>query len=53
MANKNRKIKPAIKLIEINIIQSYVIATGRNKFGSNLSSSQRHRGETIIKKSIE
>lgn len=40
--NKNRKIiKPAIKLVEINNIKSYIIVTGRNKFGSYLSSSQR------------
>lgn len=29
-----RIIKPAIKVVEINIIKSYIIVTGRNKFGS-------------------
>lgn len=40
--NKNRKIKP-VMLVEINIIQSYIIVIGRSKFGSNLPSSQRNR----------
>lgn len=39
--SKNRKIiKPAIKLVEINIIQSYIIFTGGSKFGSNLSAAK-------------
>lgn len=39
--SKNRKIiKPAIKLVEINIIQSYIIVTGGSKFASNLSAAK-------------
>lgn len=39
--SKNRKIiKPTIKLVEINIIQSYIIVTGGRKFGSNLSAAK-------------
>ena len=39
--SKNRKtIKPTIKLVEINIIQSYIIVTGGSKFGSNLSAAK-------------
>lgn len=42
--SKNRKIiKPEIMLVEINIIQSYIIVIGGSKFSSNLSSGQRNR----------
>lgn len=42
--NKNRKIiKPEIMLVEINIIQPYIIVIGGSKFFSNLSSGQRNR----------
>lgn len=42
--NKNRKIiKPEIMLVEINIIQSYIIVIDGNTFSSNLSSRQRNK----------